>query len=81
MINMRLRIIETNFTTNHDWLFKLADETMNDYYILHEAFYKAHNINSPITKKELDQWDTGQWINVSVNTINGRRIVIAANPC
>ena len=51
---MRLRITNTNFTTKHDWLFKLADENGNDFYVMNKVFYEKHNLKSPITKKELD---------------------------
>ena len=51
---MRLRIIETNFTTKYNWLFKLFDENENDFYIMNQSFYESQNLKSPITKKELD---------------------------
>ena len=74
---MKLRIADTNFTTRHDWLFKLADENGNDFYIMNEAFYKNHNVKSPITKKELDYYDKGQWITASVVQIDGKGIVVS----
>jgi hypothetical protein len=74
---MRLRITDMNFTTRHDWLFKLVDENGNDFYIMNEAFYKNHNLKSPITKKELDYYDRGQWITASVEQINGKGIVVS----
>ena len=74
---MRLRITDTNFTTRHDWLFKLADENGNDFYIMNEAFYKNHNFKSKITKKELDYYDRGQWITASVEQIEGKGIVVS----
>jgi translation elongation factor P/translation initiation factor 5A len=74
---MRLRITDMNFTTRHDWLFKLIDENGNDFYIMNEAFYKNHNLKSPITKKELDYYDRGQWITASVEQINGKGIVVS----
>lgn len=74
---MRLKITDTNFTTKHDWLFKLVDENGNDFYIMNEAFYKKNNFKSPITKKELDYYDRGYWIFASVEQIEGKRIVIS----
>lgn len=74
---MRLRITDTNFTTRHDWLFRLVDENGNDFYIMNEAFYKNHNFKSPVTKKELDYYDTEQWITASVAQINGKGIVVS----
>lgn len=73
---MKLKITDTNFTVRHDWLFKLADENGNDFYIMNEAFYKKHYLKSPITKKELDYYDRGQWISASVEQLEGKGIVI-----
>lgn len=73
---MRLRIIETNFTTKHNWLFKLFDENENDFYIMDQSFYESQNLKSPITKKELDNYDRGQWITAVVRLIDDRGIVV-----
>jgi uncharacterized membrane protein len=73
---MRLRITDTNFTTRHDWLFALADENGNEFYIMNDAFYKKYSFKSPITKIELDSYDKGQWINATVEKIDGKGIVI-----
>ncbi|MBP6588204.1 MAG: hypothetical protein KA208_09325 [Flavobacterium sp.] len=73
---MRLRIIETNFTTKYNWLFKLFDENENDFYIMNQSFYESQNLKSPITKKELDNYDRGQWITAVVRLIDDRRVVV-----
>lgn len=73
---MRLKIIETNFTKNHDWLFKLTDESGVEFYIMNEIFYKKHKIKSPVTKIELDVYDVGQWIDALVKNLDGKGIVI-----
>ncbi|WP_395050471.1 hypothetical protein [Flavobacterium sp.] len=73
---MRLRIIETNFTTKYNWLFKLFDENENDFYIMDQSFYESQNLKSPITKKELDNYDRGQWITAVVRLIDDRGIVV-----
>jgi hypothetical protein len=44
---------------------------------MNEAFYKNHNLKSPITKKELDYYDRGQWITASVEQIKGKGIVVS----
>ncbi|MRG44194.1 hypothetical protein GFS24_03665 [Chitinophaga sp. SYP-B3965] len=75
---MRLRIIETDFTANNGWLFKLADERGNHFYIMVDSFYKTHNLISPVTKKELDYYDLGLWINASVIQIEEKGIVVGA---
>jgi hypothetical protein len=61
---MRLKIIDINFTTKQD------------FYVMNESFYKNHNFKSPITKKELDYYDRGQWIKASTEQIDGKGIVI-----
>jgi hypothetical protein len=76
---MRLRIIDTNFTTKFDWLFKLADESGSNFYIMNEQFYKNHNLKSPITKKELDYYYIGQWITSPAKQIDGKFIVVSEN--
>lgn len=76
---MRLRIIETNFTIKFDWLFKLADESGSNFYIMNKQFYKKHNLKSPITKKELDYYDRGQWISSPAKEIDGKFIVVSEN--
>ena len=73
---MRLRIIETNFTTKYNWLFKLFDENENDFYIMDQSFYESQNLKSPITKKELDNYDRGQWITAVVRLIDDKGIVV-----
>ena len=73
---MRLRIIETNFTTKYNWLFKLFDENENDFYIMDQSFYESLNLKSPITKRELDNYDKGQWITAVVRRIDDRGIVV-----
>ena len=73
---MRLRIIETNFTTKYDWLFRLIDQHNEIYYIMDDKFYRNHNIKSPITKQHLDSFDKGSSINAIVREINGKKIVL-----
>lgn len=73
---MRLKIIDVNFTNDHDWVFKLQDEKGNHFFIMNQLFYKAHGLKSPITKKELDSYDKGQWINVILKEVAGKIIVI-----
>ncbi|WP_346320970.1 hypothetical protein [Chitinophaga sp. YIM B06452] len=73
---MRLRIVEINFTARHDWLFKLCNEAGNEFYVMNEVFYKCHYLRSPIMKRELDQYDKGQWITAFVESIGGKGIVV-----
>lgn len=73
---MLLKITDTDFTNAHDWLFKADDKDGNGYYIMNEAFYMGHNRPSPVTKKELDSLDQGEWINARTEIIAGRKIVV-----
>lgn len=72
---MRFRIIDTNFTIKHNWIFKLLDEHSNEAFIMNENFYKAHSIKSPITKQELDYYDKGYWIRCLTEEIEGLQVV------
>lgn len=74
---MKLKIIDIDFTDKNAWLFKLCDETGNDFFIMMDAFYKKYNLKTPITKKELDYLDKGQWLRVSFKEIEGMNLVIA----
>ena len=72
---MRLRITDVNFTISHDWIFKLSDENGSEAFIMNAKFYKAHNLISPISKKELDYLDKGYWLTCRTIDMEGRRIV------
>lgn len=76
---MRLKISEVNFTSQHDWMFKLVNEQGINYFVMNEAFYKRHMQKSPITRKEIDHWDRGQWINATVSTLGGINVISYLN--
>jgi hypothetical protein len=46
---------------------------------MNEQFYKNHNLESPITKKELDYYDRGLWISSTAKEIDGKFIVVSEN--
>lgn len=73
---MRIKITDVNFTKQHEWIFKLVNEFGDVYYIMNELFYKKHNLKTPLTKRELDTYDRGQWINASVENIEDIKVVI-----
>ena len=73
---MRIKITDVNFTKQHEWIFKLVNEFGDVYYIMNELFYKKHNLKTPITKRELDNYVRGQWINASVENIEDIKVVI-----
>ena len=73
---MRLKIVNVNFTTKENWLFKLTDENCNNFFIMQSPFYKDHKLSSPISKKELDFYDKGCWINAIVEQIDGYNVVV-----
>ncbi len=72
---MRLRITEVNFTIKHEWLFKLKDESGDEFYIMNESFYKRNFSDSPITKHELDYFDKGLTINAIIKEAEGKKAV------
>ena len=73
---MRLRITDTNFLATQNWVFKLTDENVAEYYIMSDRFYANHDLKNPIGKKELDDYDKGQWINASVKEVDGLNVVV-----
>jgi hypothetical protein len=73
---MRLQIIDTNFTNNFDWLFMLSNEHGGKFYIMNQIFYSDNKLKSPITKKELDNFDRGTWINAIVEHIDDKDVVV-----
>jgi hypothetical protein len=72
---MRLRITETNFTANYNWIFKLSSEQWQEAFIMNSDFYKARNMKSPISKRELDYLDKGYWLKCEVKDIEGILVV------
>jgi len=73
---MRLRIAEANFTAKFDWLFRLIDDSGNNVFIMNDSFYKSRSLKSPITKKTLDYFDKGLWINAHIKEVNSIKVVI-----
>lgn len=76
---MIFKIVDINFTTKYEWLFRFSDEFGNESYIMNESFYKNHNLISPITKQHLDYLDKGQHINVVIECIENKEIVTKIN--
>ncbi|MFC4687674.1 MAG: hypothetical protein BGO86_07615 [Chryseobacterium sp. 36-9] len=73
---MRLKIIEVNFTTKYEWLFKLKDHNDEIYYVMDESFYKKYKIKTPITRQHLDSLEKGQSINAIAREIDNKNIVV-----
>ena len=73
---MKLKIIDTNFKNDADWLFKLADQEGVIYYILENDFYRQLKIKTPVTKKHLDYYDKGTTIEAETKENGSRKIVI-----
>jgi hypothetical protein len=40
------------------------------------SFYQKHKLKSPITKRELDYYDVGQWITAAVIQVEDKSIVV-----
>jgi len=74
---MMLRIVDTNFLSDKDWIFELTDDANHLYYILDAAMYKDLGIKTPISKKHLDCYQHGHEINADISVFSGRNIVIS----
>lgn len=72
---MKLKIIEVNFTSNLNWLYKLINQEGSIFYIMQKDFYDALELHSPVTKRELDCYDTGHFISADVVQNNDANIV------
>lgn len=72
---MRLKIVQVNFGLKYPWIYKLNDEHLDEFYIMNEEYYKTHKMKSPITKKELDSYDRGMWINAHSEGIENFQII------
>jgi hypothetical protein len=72
---MTLTIIDSNFTTNSDWLFKLADKEHNVFYILNAQYYREIGLRSPIMGKHLHYYFKGGTIEAGVTEFKAKRIV------
>lgn len=75
LCHMRLRIVECNFLNSSDWIYKLQDTTGQTFYIMNGTFYKHHRMLNPISKKELDSFDNGIWVNASTEYFEGIYLV------
>lgn len=72
---MRLKIIESNITVGHDWLYKLVDSAGKLYYILTASGYEIINRKTFVNKQHLDSLYEGVIIEATVEQIYGRNIV------
>jgi hypothetical protein len=72
---MKLKITNTNFTTRYDWMFKLSDEKGEEFYIMNDSFYNNRHLKSPLSRKELDHFDTGQWIIANSKVVDGLNVI------
>jgi hypothetical protein len=76
---MRLKISEVNFTNKYRWIFKLTSPEGQLCYIMNDAFYKKHNRKSPLSRKQIEYLDKGQWISASVEKIEDLEVVTYLN--
>lgn len=72
---MILQIIDINFTTTFNWLYRLTDNTGVEYFVMNDSFYRMHGFKSPVTKKELDTFDIKQSVDCHYESIDGKNIV------
>lgn len=73
---MRLKIIEVNFSGDKNWIFKLTNG-IKTYYVMDTPFYSRNDLNSPISKRELDKLDIGFSIKCEVEKIEDFEVVIS----
>ena len=73
---MRLKVIEIDFTTHNNWIFKFVDSNGCEYFIMNSSFYSENKMKSPISKKELDTLSVDHWLSANVLNINGIMTVI-----
>jgi hypothetical protein len=74
-INMIIKVIDVNFTSNHNWIFKFKDSTNEEYFIMTDKFYKLNKLKTPISRKELDSLDIGHSISCHFKLIEGLKVV------
>jgi hypothetical protein len=72
---MKLTIIDTNFTTSNEWLFKLKDKENNIFYILNPEHYRQIALKSPILRNQLHYYFKGSVITAEVKEFNTRKVV------
>lgn len=72
---MRVKVIDVNFATNKNWIFRFVDSNGSDYYVKDSGFYADEKLNNPVTKMTLDRIHVGMWVNIESQKINGVNIV------
>jgi len=69
-------VIETNFSTNQPWIFKLADSSGSFCYTMDTNFYERNGLKSPITKHELDFLEVGCRIRGETTEIAKTKVLV-----
>lgn len=72
----RFRVVDTNFLSDKDWLFKLVDTDGNFAWMLVDESYKRHGVTSPVHKGHLDSLDKGAFIDGDVALLDGRQVIV-----
>jgi hypothetical protein len=78
VIEMRAKIIDTNFMKSTKWLFK-AETNDGVYYILTDEEYKKLKLKSPVKRWHLDSLMVGDSINMEFKEINGENVIVEFN--
>lgn len=72
---MILKVLNVNFSTEFDWIFKLIDSEHNEYFVMDNNFYSNNGLKTPIKHNHLDTLDIGHSINSHFKTINTVKII------
>lgn len=72
---MIIKVIDTNFISKNNWIFRLKDNSNEEYFIMTDKFYKINKLKSPISRKELDSLDIGHSISCHFQIIEGLKVV------
>ncbi|MFD2966563.1 hypothetical protein [Sphingobacterium bambusae] len=71
---MKLEIKAVNCTEDNDWMVKLANADKEIFYIMSSSFYSFYKLKTPISKREIDFYETGLWINVEAAFLGGKNV-------
>ena len=75
---MRAKVIEVNFSSSKNWLFRLQTSDGDECFIMSEAAYKELDLESPVSRSMLDSADVGSSFIVSTIDTSGVKIVVSA---
>ena len=72
---MRVRVVDVNYATDKEWIFKFADSAGAEYYMKDNQFYLEENLTNPMTNMSLERVQVGMWINIDSQKAKGLNVV------